>query len=70
MYATVLGAGDRVSHAIAPGRHAWIHCATGAIEVNGVSMGEGDGLAVSDERSLTMRGAGPSEAEVLVFDLA
>jgi hypothetical protein len=31
---------------------------------------EGDGLAVSDEASLTLRGAGTAGGELLLFDLA
>ena len=31
---------------------------------------EGDGLAVSDEASLTLRGAGAAAANCLLFDLA
>ena len=69
MYAAVLGLGESVAHAIAPGRHAWVQCATGAVDVNGIALGEGDGLAVSDEPLLTMRGA-TGEAELLLFDLA
>jgi hypothetical protein len=44
--------------------------AAGQIEVNGVVIREGDGLAVSDEASLTFRGTGGSGGELLLFDLA
>jgi redox-sensitive bicupin YhaK (pirin superfamily) len=70
MYAAVLGAGESISHAIPPGRHAWVQCATGQIEVNGLGLQEGDGLAVSGEPGLTLRGVGPREGELLLFDLA
>lgn len=70
MYASVLAPGVTVSHAIAPGRHAWVQCATGAVEVNGQALAAGDGLAVSEEAALTLRGAGPGDAEVLLFDLS
>jgi len=70
MYAAVLGAGESISYVIPPGRHAWVHCATGQIEVNGLGLKEGDGLAVSGEPGLTLRGAGPHESELLLFDLA
>ena len=69
MYASLLDAGQSVDHAMAAGRHAWVHCATGAVEVNGVPLGEGDGVAVSDERHLTLRG-GAGGGELLLFDLA
>jgi hypothetical protein len=47
-----------------------VHCATGTIEVNGTVLGAGDGLAASDETSLTLRGTGSGDAELLLFDLA
>jgi len=70
MYAAVLGRGKSINHAIAAGRHAWVQCATGQLEVNGLSLEEGDGLAVSGEPSLTVRGAGIQDAELILFDLA
>ena len=70
MYGAVLDSGASVSHAIAPGRHAWVQCATGAIEVNGIALAQGDGAAVSDERALTLRGAAAGDAEVILFALA
>lgn len=70
MYAAVLGNGETITHAIPKGRHAWVQGAGGAIEVNGLAMKEGDGLAVSDEASLTIRGSGDAGGELLLFDLA
>jgi redox-sensitive bicupin YhaK (pirin superfamily) len=70
MYAAVLGSGETITYPIAPGRHAWVQGAAGDIEVNGMAIKEGDGLAVSDESSLTFRGAGANGGELLLFDLA
>jgi redox-sensitive bicupin YhaK (pirin superfamily) len=70
MYASVLAAGETVTSPLAPGRHAWVQCVTGDAEVNGLAITTGDGVAVSDEREVTMRGAGASGAELLLFDLA
>jgi hypothetical protein len=70
MYASVLGSGESIAHRIAPGRHAWVQCATGNIKVNGLSLKEGDGLAVSEESELSLQGAGASGGELLLFDLA
>jgi redox-sensitive bicupin YhaK (pirin superfamily) len=47
-----------------------VQCATGAIDVNGVALKEGDGLAVSDEPALRLRGSSAGDAELLLFDLA
>ena len=71
MYAAVLGAGETVDYSIRPGRYAWVQCATGAIDVNGFALEEGDGLAVSDETALRLRGSSNGgDAELLLFDLA
>jgi len=70
MYASVLGAGEKLEQPIAKGRHAWVHCAQGNITLNGHALNEGDGAAISDESSLQIAGAGPNGGEFLVFDLA
>jgi len=68
LYATLLGDGDAVEHALAPGRRAWVQVARGEVELNGVRLEAGDGAAVTDER--TLRLARAKDAEVLLFDLA
>ncbi len=68
VYAAVLAEGERVAHALRPGRHAWVQVARGAVTLNGQRLRAGDGAAVSDETSLDFAGAGP--AEFLLFDLA
>ena len=70
MYASVLAAGETVTSLLSPGRHAWVQCVTGDAEVNGLAIKAGDGVAVSDEREVVLRGAGASGAELLLFDLA
>jgi hypothetical protein len=68
LYATLLGAGDTVEHALRPGRHAWLQVARGSCELNGVPLEAGDGAAVSGETALRIRGSG--DAELLLLDLA
>lgn len=70
MYAAVLGGGETITYAIPKGRHAWVQGAGGTIDVNGLTMQDGDGLAVSDEPSLTIRGSRSGGGELLLFDLA
>lgn len=69
MLATILGAGERVTHEIAPGRRAWVQVARGSVTLNGVTLGAGDGAAVTDEPGITLAGTDGGEGEVLVFDL-
>ena len=67
VYVARLSPGEEVVHALAPGRHAWIQMTRGAAQVNGTRLGAGDGAALSEERSVTLRGV--DGAEALVFDL-
>ncbi|HVO18203.1 MAG TPA: pirin family protein [Anaeromyxobacter sp.] len=70
VYATLLPEGSTVETALAPGRHAWVQVARGAVLLNGERLGAGDGAAVSDEGLLRLAAAGEGEAELLIFDLA
>ena len=71
VYAGLLDAGQKVEHAIAPGRGAWVQVARGSVEANGVKLVQGDGAALEGEKSVRIAGAdGGEAAEVLLFDLA
>ncbi len=67
LYATILEAGESVSHVLAPGRDAWVQVAKGAVEVNGEPLNAGDGIAVQQAEELRIEGK--NSAEVLLFDL-
>ena len=67
IHAAVLDQGATVSHALAPGRHAWVQVARGAVTLNGHPLEAGDGASVSQEARLDVEARAP--AEVLVFDL-
>ncbi len=68
LHVTRLAEGERRRYALAPGRHAWIQVARGAVKVNGQPLKAGDGAALSDEAAVELEGS--ADAEVLVFDLA
>jgi hypothetical protein len=68
IYATLLGEGDSVSHALAEGRKGWIHLAQGSAALNDEQLQAGDGVAVEGPATITLTGT--SEAEVLLFDMA
>jgi redox-sensitive bicupin YhaK (pirin superfamily) len=68
LYSAILEPGQSVEQPLAPGRHAWVHVAKGAVELNGVAMKAGDGAALSEEQRVQLKGTEPSE--VLLFDLA
>ena len=65
MYVAELGAGDRVSHPLADGRHAWIQVVRGTLDLNGQSLQPGDGAAISGEPAVVVYGDG----ELLLFEL-
>jgi len=68
VYLSTLHPGESVSHALRAGRHAWLQVLRGRVRINGTLLEAGDGLAVSDERGLTVVGEQPGE--VMLFDLA
>jgi redox-sensitive bicupin YhaK (pirin superfamily) len=68
LYACRLGPGERVTHALAAGRHAWLQVAAGRVEINGTALGAGDGAAVSREAALEI--VARERAHFLLFDLA
>ncbi|MEK6235546.1 MAG: pirin family protein, partial [Planctomycetales bacterium] len=57
----------RVSHALAPERHAWLQVLRGAVCISGHTLDVGDGAALSEESDLTILANQP--AEVMLFDL-
>ena len=65
VYVTEVDPDDRVTHALPEGRHAWMQVVRGTIDVNGTSLQQGDGAAISDERTVVVSGDG----EVLLFEL-
>ena len=60
--------GQQAAYRLKPGRHAWLQMARGSATLNGVSLGAGDGAAVSEEEILEIKAI--EEAEALLFDLA
>jgi quercetin 2,3-dioxygenase len=68
LYATVLGAGETVKHALKKDRHAYVQVARGSVKLNGTELREGDGAAISEEKAVELTGV--KDAEVLLFDLA
>ena len=68
VYTTLLGKGQSVTQALAPGRHAWVQVARGQVRIGDAVLSAGDGAALSDERSVTL--TADEASEVLLFDLA
>jgi redox-sensitive bicupin YhaK (pirin superfamily) len=68
VYNALLKGGEAVEQRLEAGRHAWLQVVKGSVELNGNRVGVGDGAAVSEEASLTIRAG--EDAEVILFDLA
>ena len=68
LYATVLHSGESVKHELKANRHAYVQVARGSVKLNGKELAEGDGAAISAEKSVDLTGV--NDAEVLLFDLA
>lgn len=69
LYSAILGDGERVEHELGPGRAAWLQVARGSVDLNGVTMQQGDGAAIEEETILTIAGGGAEASEILLFDL-
>jgi quercetin 2,3-dioxygenase len=67
LYGSRLEPGERVKHALADGRHAWLQMVRGRIELNGTPLAAGDGAAMSEESALEM--VAQESAHFLLFDL-
>jgi redox-sensitive bicupin YhaK (pirin superfamily) len=63
-----LETGNRVSHELAPGRHAWVHVAEGEVTINGIALQTGDAAAFAEPVVVELTVA--NSAQVLLFDLS
>lgn len=68
LHASLLQAGESVTHAFAAGRKGYLHLASGEIELNGMTLHEGDGARIADESEIRL--SARQAAEILLFDLA
>jgi redox-sensitive bicupin YhaK (pirin superfamily) len=68
VYAGTFDRGESAELALAAGRHAWVHVARGEVTVNGSTVKDGDGVALTDESRVQIEGL--AGGEVIVFDLA
>ncbi len=67
LYVAKLATGDATSHALKPGRHAWIHVAEGEVKLDGETLKAGDAVGLTDESKVQLAATKP--AQVLLFDL-
>ncbi len=68
IFLSKIDAGKEIKHELKEHRHAWLQVLRGTVSLNGTDLGTSDGVAVSDERSLTIQAN--TDAEIMLFDLA
>ena len=68
VYAALLDGAERVMHAVAPGRKAYVHVARGALTANGQPLQAGDALKLSGVTEVVLEKG--EQAEIILFDLA
>ncbi len=61
-----IGAGERLTHSVGEGRHAYLVAATGAIEIDGVRFDARDGAALSGGQTVTITAI--DDAEIVLVD--
>jgi redox-sensitive bicupin YhaK (pirin superfamily) len=67
IFATRPDDGTEVAHSLAAGRSSYVHVARGSAEVNGHPVSAGDGVKLSGEPVVRIKGV--DAAELLLFDL-
>lgn len=67
IFSAVLEPGQFVVHELLPGRGAWVHIVRGEVSVAGILLSPGDGLGISEERSVSLLAR--TASEVLLVDL-
>lgn len=67
LFASLLGAGQRLDYALGTGRRAYLHLVRGAATLNGEPLLPGDALKIADESLLALTAS--ADCEALLFDL-
>jgi quercetin 2,3-dioxygenase len=67
VYAGLFDGAEKAILNVKPGRRIYVHVARGAVTANGIALGTGDALQLTDTSELALQQG--QQAEVLVFDL-
>ena len=68
LYAAILASEEELVHNIPAGRHVWLQVTRGKATVNGHTLEQSDGAALSEEDQVLI--VGQEKSEILLFDLA
>jgi redox-sensitive bicupin YhaK (pirin superfamily) len=67
VYQVVLDAAQPITWPVVPGRSVYLHLVRGTLTVNGTVLQAGDGVTITAEKTVDLRGT--TAAEALLFDL-
>ena len=67
LYASLLEAGEKLSHTLSDERMAYVHVVRGVVDINGQRLEGGDAATLVDEKHVSL--AADENTEVLLFDL-
>ena len=67
IYSTFMRDGNHITHELNPGRSAWLHVVKGKILHNDLHLETGDGVGLTEEKSVSFTAKGSTE--ILIFDL-
>jgi redox-sensitive bicupin YhaK (pirin superfamily) len=69
LYASILDVGQTLPHTFEASRFGWLQLTSGELVVNDTAMKAGDGLSISEEKTIEISSTGNDRAEFLLFDL-
>jgi redox-sensitive bicupin YhaK (pirin superfamily) len=69
LFAALSAPGETLRHTIPAGRGGWVQVARGGVVLNGQTLNQGDGAAISGPETLELTGTQPNN-EFLLFDMA
>jgi len=68
LYAALVDGAESLTHQLTLGRRAYLHVARGSLNLQGMALEAGDGVAIEGEQEIRLDNA--RQAEVLLFDLS
>ena len=68
IFLATLDLDHKLTHELAPHRHAWLQVLRGSVELDGTILTAGDGAAISEQRRFEVSALQP--AELMLFDLS
>jgi len=68
VYSALLESGRHLAYDLPAGRRAWLHVVSGEVTLHDLVLTSGDGLGISEERSVSL--TANKEAEILLIDVA